>query len=60
MKKELKTLAERMIKNGWGKIKKPNYPRPFVADWLYLTHPKLWEEYKEWFDMNVRETKDEA
>ena len=60
MKKKLKELQERLIKGGWGEMEKPNYPRPQVGDWLQITHPEVLQEYKEGFDINVRETKNEA
>jgi hypothetical protein len=60
MNDKLKHLKEVMIRNNWGKMEKPNYPRPHVADWLIAAHPEIFEEYKNWFDDNVRDVKNNA
>lgn len=50
----LENLEKKMIRSGWGKMEKGRYPRPFVWDWIVAAHPEIIEEYKSWFDREVR------
>ena len=50
----LKELEIKMDNGGWGCMKDGLYPRPYLWDWLEITHPELVEEFKKWFDEEVR------
>ena len=56
-KKEIDTLLAlrmKLVKEGWDHIQRPAYPRPYLWDYLKIEHPEILEEFKEWFDDNVR------
>ena len=56
MERTIKELAAKAKKDGWGKLKKQyGYPRPLMSDWLKTRYPKIFKEYQEWFDKEVRE-----
>ena len=52
---DLKEFGLRMKANGWTKIRKGSYPRPWLWDYLEIAHPEIIEEYEKWFDKEVRE-----
>ena len=52
--KNLNELAKRMKEGGWGKIPKGQYPRPYFDDYVKIAHPEIYEEFKAWFDTEVR------
>ena len=59
MKKEkkLNTLLDlrmKLVREGWDHMQRPAYPRPYVWDYLALEHPEILDEFKNWFDENVR------
>lgn len=51
---KLKELEIKMTNHGWDCMKDGLYPRPYLWDWLEITHPELVEEFKKWFDEKVR------
>ena len=54
MNTKLKTLAKKMKKGGWGKMKKWSYPRQYLYEYIEATHPEIIEEFVKWYDEEVR------
>lgn len=54
MNTKLKTLAEKMRKGGWNKIRKGLLPRPYIYEYIEATHPEIIEEFAKWFEEEVR------
>lgn len=50
----LKKLRSRMKDTGWDKIREGLYPRLYLWEYMETTHPEIIEEYKKWFDTEVR------
>lgn len=56
-KKEIDTLLDlrmKLVKEGWDHMERPAYPCPYLWDYLKIEHPEILEQYKNWFDDNVR------
>lgn len=51
---DLKDFGLKLKRDGWKKIGKGFYPRPWIWDYLEITHPEIINEYKKWFDKVVR------
>jgi len=51
---EKKELAQHLADYGCDCIKDGLYPRLYLWDYIKIEHPELIEEFKNWFDAEVR------
>lgn len=51
---DLKELRLKLKAGWWDRAREGLYPRPYLWEYVEATHPEIIEEYKNWFDKEVR------